>query len=265
MAYNEQMARSNQDNVNTDGIVLYGDDAVLRMDYFNRMISIKGFPIKPESERSDKSVYDYSKGTQLTLSLEDAMYLGWFIKNELLPKTEKGEPCVTGIRTGKVNLFVISNGIKETGKLVPHVALFRELDSNRRPSGSQIIFTFRKTVRVDNYDPVNGAGDLVEDGRSGLIIMQKFFEQCSVLCGASVHAPKYIDRFLEARREGFITSLAGKLGIELSRPMNYTSRSNVPDPWLSENRTPAASNSTSADLNAPVSTSNTLDDFDGLL
>ena len=248
------MAYDKNDNVNTDGLVMYGDDAVLRLDYFNHMVSFKIFPAKPEAERTEKSVYDYSKRTVVSASIDDLVYIGWWIKNVLIPNTKEEKACSIGIITSKVNLIVISNGIKETNKISPYVALFKDLDTSRKPA-EQAFFTFRTRRSIINYDPENGEGEVVEDPINGLILLMEFCIQCRNAFGASLQAEKYLDRYANLHRETIMNSIAGKMGINVEQKINYVNRNSKPDVWVNKDN----------EKDAQVSTATSFDEFSEMI
>ena len=136
MAYNNENMGVNSPNnsVNSDGIMFYGPDSCMRINFYNIYMSVTIYPIKPEAERTQKSMYNYEKKTSILLDREQIFYLSGLIDNKLIPATLKGEPCVIGTTVQKVNIFLISNGItknKETGEIIkdaPGVAIFKGLN-----------------------------------------------------------------------------------------------------------------------------------------
>lgn len=249
------MAYDRNDNVNTDGLVMYGDDAVFRVDYFNHMVSFKIFPAKPENERTEKSVYDYNKKTIVSASIDDMIYIGWWIKNVFIPNTKENQPCSIGIITSKVNLIVISNGIRETKKLNPFIALYKELDSSRKPS-EQAIFNFRVRRYINNYNPESGDGEIVEDPFGGIITLMEFCIQCRNAFGANVQANKYLERYANLHKETIINSIAGKMGIDTEQKVNYVNRNTKAEVWTTNKEN---------EPNAQVSTATSFDEFSDLI
>lgn len=212
MAFQSNMGTQNpMANINTDGLALYGPQSQLRLDYYNTYLSAKIFPIKPEGERTAKSVYEYKKRTSISLNREDVFYLAWILKEEIIPKTIKNEPASIGIVSARVNLFIIGNGIKETGKINPFVTIARGLDEKRIPSEIRT-FTFRPFVTIVDYDPKSGNTSALEDNRYGLVVLQGFFDHCAELSGAGAHISRYIDRYQRLHQIQFNQAAANKLG-----------------------------------------------------
>lgn len=247
------MAYDKNDTVATDGMVMYGDDAVLRLDYFNHMVSFKIFPIKPENERTERSVYDYSKKTIVSASIDDLIYLGWWMKNVMIPATQKNKASSIGIITSKTNLIVVSNGIKESGKILPHIALFKDLDSSRKPA-ERALFTFRIKRCINNYDPESGDGEIIDDSIGGLIVLMEFCIQCRNAFGATVQAQKYLDKNANLHRETIMNSIAGKMGIDTEQKINYVNRAPKQDVWVNNN-----------EKDAQVTTATSFDEFSDLV
>jgi hypothetical protein len=252
-------------SINTDGLTLYGPDSALRLDFYNHFISVKLFPIKPEDKRTPKSVYDYSRRISLSLAREDAMYLSWFLENDIIPKSLKGEPAEIGIVSAKANLFIISNGIKETGSLNPVIYLHKGLNEKLIPTES-MTFRFRTTKVVLEYDPTTGSSKARDDNRIGLIILQKFFEACGPLSGAGIHAIKYIDRYRRANAVNFMRAASLKGGYADYAKANYVDSGRVQGELNFNNEGAIPGDDVIVpDDEAPIASAASLDDINALM
>lgn len=223
-----QQSNAYRQHTNSDGITLYGPDSCVQFGFYDLYLSIKMYPIKPENERNERSVYDYTNRINCSISREDILYLAYVIKHLMIPASLKGEGCFRGIKVSKSNtIFCISNGIAETGQLDPYIAIYKNLDKNFRPSERRIFrFGPKKTITV--YKPDSSEIQVLEDNISGLFILAEFFNQCTTLCGAEAHMQKYISRFRNNAQFNIMNSIAGKLGIP-THAVNTVDRRGTPD------------------------------------
>lgn len=221
-------ANAYRTHTNSDGVTLYGPDSCVQLSYYDLYLSVKMYPIKPDNERNERSIYDYSNRINCSVSRDDLLYLAYVIKERLLPATKELKPCFVGIRVSKSNtIFCISNGIAETGKVEPYMAIYKNLDKNFRPSERRI-FRFAPKKLITKYNPDASEITVEEDGLSGLGIILNFFTQCSALSGAISHMEKYITRFKTNAQFNIINSIAGKLGIPV-HTVNTVDRRGTPD------------------------------------
>ena len=223
-----QNANNFRQHSNTDGITFYGPDSCMQLGYYDLYLSVKMYPIKPEAERNERSVYDYTNRINCSISREDVLYIAKALEDVMIPKSKAGEACFLGIRVTKNNtLFCISNGIGETGKLDPYVAIYKNLDKNFRPAERRT-FRFGPKKVIVKYNPDASDIAVLEDNSAGLLMLQKFFDQCTALCAADIHVMKYINRFKTNSQFNIMNSIAGKLGIPI-HSVNTVDRRNAPD------------------------------------
>jgi hypothetical protein len=264
-AYNGAGVKNSTSSINTDGLALYGPESALRLDFYNHFISIKIFPIKPETERTPKSVYDYSKRISLSLAREDAYYIAWYLENEIIPKSLKNEPAYMALVSAKSNLFAISNGIKENGKLSPCIYVHKGLDAKFIPTES-VKFEFRPQRVITDYDPTAGTISGTEDYRTGLIILLGFFKHCAELSGAGIHALRYLERYRRANHVNFMQAASAKLGFADYYRANYVNSGRTEPNWESATpEVPMAEEAPAIPEDVPVSSASSLDDISSLL
>lgn len=236
MAFNNEMTKSKSnptDNINTPGYQLYSDSATLVTEFWNKVIMVKMHPAKPESERTNTSVYDYNKQLAVGLTVEKALTMGKYILEDIYPALLKGEECTRAVVTSKVNMLVVSTGVKLHGKVEPYIAICKNINESRKPS-EMMICTLRKDMAITEYNHETGDFSARED-YPDLFTLGKFFEACDALLNAGVHADKFINRFLINKGYEFRAAVAGKLGIESSNKnyVNRTSNDNSESLWES--------------------------------
>lgn len=275
MAYNANMVGNPAEkSVNSRGVEFYGAESMTQLGYYNTFVSVQMYPIKPPEQRGPKSMYDYSNRVSCVISKEDCLYLAWVLRNDFVKKTEAGEPCYTGIQTGQSTMFCISNGVMETGKVEPYMAIFKGFDENKRAMERRI-FKFRSKVKVTKYDPDTGESDAVEDTTYGIYQLAEFFTAASnALTGAYAHFERYFERFRSNSEFHIIQSIAGKLGVPVQSNSNNGTGSTNFDTWKSStstatsepdlsSNTVSSSPSTMGDL-AAMMTSGSIEDLPGI-
>ena len=179
MAYNENM-KSKTDNVTMNGISLYGSESVMNLGYYNGGVSIRICPIKPENERTPKSMYDYNTHTNIVIPKEDVLYLGWMLKNIFLPKMQAGKLYFQGIQIGRSNMIIFSTGSEKSNDL-PYVTICRELDPATLRPKEMRTFLFRPVTTLSKYEPEAGEYETDVHKDYDVIKFVVFFIQASNL------------------------------------------------------------------------------------
>lgn len=225
MAYNESMKRNTNptDNINTEGMQLYMDAATVVASFWNKVVLVKIHPAKPEGERTQNSIYDYNKQIAVALSPENAVLLGHYILNDIMPAIKAGEECTRAIVTNRVNMLVVSTGVKMNGSPKPYIGIFKNIDESRKP-GEFMVAELRKGHVITEYN--HTTGDFASaDSYSELYVFGRFLETCTALLNAGVHADKFVNRFLINRGYEFRNAVSNKLGIETNNNRtNYVNR-----------------------------------------
>ena len=257
MAYDSMY--SNGSSVNTDGFRLFGPSATMSMDFWNTYVTARISPIKSEADRAEGgTMYDYRDRISITLNKEDCIHLGTKMKDEFIKASLQGTPWKAGIKSAKTNLFLVSNGIKETGELSPYVAIFRDLNQQRIAKQYKI-FQFRPRSIITEYDQNSGDFAEVEEKLGDVYPFIVFLISTSIAYGQTVHADRWIRRLEHEENERFRAALGGKLGINYQQPINYSNNyNNKIDPWNNSKTTNDSTNS------ATVSTASSIDDIDNL-
>lgn len=221
MPYNASMTTDSKVNhVNTDSLVMYGPDSVVKFSNYDLFLNVKMFRIKPEEQRTPKSMYDYSSRVSCNISMEDVLYLAYVLEKYAIPATNKLEPWFQGIKTGPNSMFAISNGIGENDsqEVKPYIAIYKGMNEKMIPVEMRF-FRFRPRMVYTSYDYRTGEHTAAEDNRRGLYILSEFFKAMAGLVGPSAHLIRYFDRFKNNAQHTLITSIAGKLGVT-NRPIN---------------------------------------------
>ena len=227
MAFNTGMTKANSnptDNINTPGFQIYSESSTLVTEFWNKFVMVKLHPAKPEGERSDKSVYDYKKQLAIGLTAENAVLMGKYILDDIYPALLKGEERTRAIVTSKVNMLVVSTGVKMHGEVHPYIAICKNINETRKP-GEYMVLDLQKGVRITEYNHLTGDFSAQED-YGDLYVLGKFFETCEALLNAGVHAEKFVNRFLINRGYEFRAAVSNKLGIETANKTNYVNRGN---------------------------------------
>jgi hypothetical protein len=259
----QQQNQHPRNRVNTDGLQFYGDTSTLRLDFWSQCICAKIHPKRDDASMSadpnSRAVYDYKKRLMVVLPVESALTLGRYIKEEIVPAILKKEQKAIGIQSSRVNMIYVSTGVKETGNVEPYVALFCDIDENRKPQKMDI-FKFRSRRIFKMYDPQTGEVEMEENLIADVQSMADFLLSAVFLGGVTSHAFDYAHAVQNESNVNFFSDLGAKMGVAYQQPTNIVSRSAMKaDPWSTSKQQEAAAEP------APSSTISSLDDINALV
>ena len=127
---------NNKVNINTIGLQLYNADSsfspsTISLSLWNKAVVIAINPAKPENERTNTSVYDYEKKTQVVLDCESMITLANIIDKDILPSIGKDgvDNVNKGITVGKDSAITVN--VKNTEeKSMVYIAIYKGIDSS---------------------------------------------------------------------------------------------------------------------------------------
>lgn len=152
---------NNKVNINTIGLQLYNADSsfspsTISLSLWNKAVVIAINPAKPENERTNTSVYDYEKKTQVVLDCESMITLANIIDKDILPSIGKDDVdnVNKGITVGKDSAITVN--VKNTEeKSMVYIAIYKGIDSSYNAK-DKAYFVFKDTTILSNY---NGTSD----------------------------------------------------------------------------------------------------------
>ena len=263
MAYNAPQNQKNtaKSRINTDGIQLYGDTSTIQFDWWNQTISIKMAPAKDPSDQSP-GVYDYKQKLITAMPPDTAVILGNLIESDIIPAIQAGEAKQVGVQTSKLNMFYVSTGVAETGKVEPYMALFMDIDESRKPKRT-MTFKFRNRHVFSKFDPNTGEFEMRDGIAEEFKFIAQFFKSAINVMGATAHGVDVGHADDIESDYQFKQAIGSKFGVSYGagNSYNYASRSAQRDPWGDGNNAPTAS----AAEAAPAPTLTSMDDLAGLM
>lgn len=256
MAYNNSNPKN---QINTDGLALYSSNSCMRLDFWSTAVSIKLYPAKPEEEQTEMgSRFDFKKRVHLTLSADNAVLAGKLIEKEILPALEEGKAAHFGLISAKVNMFYVSTGVEEFGKVQPYVALFCEINESRKPE-KMMTFKFENKRVITKYNAETGETEMKDDPSAQLKVLAEFLKSAILLYGQTAHSYAYHNADRRNNEDILNRKMAEQYGISLQEPVHYASRAAQKDPWNSAPSAPTNSNE------AVISSVSSMEDINGLL
>lgn len=222
---------SKDKNVNTDGMILYGTNAALGLDFWNGAVSVKIYPLRGEDKKEGETKFDYRNKVQCTLNIDKAITLAHYIETRIIPGCLQGKPAAIGIQTAKVNMIYISSGVEETGHVEPYLALFLDINENKIP-GRMLIMRFRTERLFNKYNKDTGEFESIDTYEDALRGVAAFLKNSINVFGSTVHGSELVNYEKNRMEEEFRSALANKFGITYNNTpsyvRNYGSRI---DPW----------------------------------
>lgn len=220
MAYNDSMRKNDKvNNITTEGVQFYGRNNTFVAGFLNEVVLLKIHPVKPEHERTQNNKYDYKKQIAVALSPDKAVLMGKLILEDIIPALEKGEECTRAISTSRMNVFLVSTGVKLSGGVNPYFGIFKKLNEESKPEEVGI-FELLPQRTITEYN--HATGDFTTECKyTDVFVFGKFLASCDALFHADTHSDKYINRFMINRNYEFQSAVTNKLGIE-----NYGNRTN---------------------------------------
>lgn len=255
---------SNRDkNVNTDGMMLYGINAALGLDFWNGAVSVRMYPARSEDKRGEgDSKFDYKNKLQCTLNVEKAVTLAYHIENRILPAIEKKEEAAIGVSTAKVNMIYISTGVEETGHVEPYLAMFLDINENKIPN-RMLIMKFRPERIFKKYNRETGEFSYYDSCEDALRVIAEFFKNSVNVYGSVGHGLELINYDKYKAEDDFRTAVATKLGVSYNNTPSYVrSYGNKIDPWGDTSTTKAIEGPRAEQISGSITQ---LDDVTGLL
>lgn len=212
--------RDYADNINTRGFQLYNadgfDPSTLVVGYWNNFINLKIHPAKEKSQRTDTSIYDYSKSISIVLS-ETAVYqLAHLIKSKIIPAIEAGKELTLTIMSGTNNGVIISSGVAIGGDTPkPYLAIVKGIDASTRIPESIIAYEFSQAPYLEGYSGKTEDKFVKHYELSELQFFANAMERASMdYIGSSVHIDKYSRRRFDSEFFKLMKALSANLNVE---------------------------------------------------
>lgn len=253
---------SKDKNVNTDGMILYGEAAALGLDFWNGAISVRIYPLRSEEKKEGETKFDYKNKLQVTLNIEKALVLANYIENVIIPALETKKEAAIGVPTAKVNMIYISTGVEETGRVEPYVGLFLDINENKVPS-RMLIYKVRPERIFTRYNRETGEFSYYDSYEDGLRAIATFFKNAINVFGSVAHGLELVNYERIKADDDLKNAIASKLGVSYNTTPSYVrSYGSKIDPWGDTSTTKANEGPQAEQVTASMQQ---LENVDGLL
>lgn len=240
-------------NVNNDGMVMFGEGALLRSEFWNGALSLKMFPSTGMTTEG-KVTYDFKKRIQITLPIDSVLMLARKIEENIIPAINEKRDAEIGIISAKVNMIHVA--VKDE-KI--YISIFNDIGESKKP-GKMLTMMLREHTIFNHYDPEDGTFEVETVKDATICTFTEFLKSCVLTLGAVTHGIDYHHAKRDESEISFRNAVANKLGINFDQPVNYISRS-VVDPWA----TPVPPSGGKPSSTPTVAKPGDIDDITGLL
>lgn len=204
-SYNNNTKEKKSNDINTSGRQYYNSDgqhkSTLELSFWNKMVSIKIYPMLPPDKVTDTEKFDYNGGIFTSMSSERAHHIAELITETIVPALENGETVsAKGYPIGADSALVV--GAKEDNNGIPYgyIAILRKIDRNTMIPAEGLVYQFNKTLLIDSYDFESGD---FNPGTSTTLELKDFAAQlkfaAEVLIGSTSHADRHVDNYYRSR------------------------------------------------------------------
>jgi hypothetical protein len=251
---------SKDKNVNSDGLILYGTNAALGLDFWNGAISVRVYPLRSDNKEGETK-FDYKNKLQVTLNVEKALLLAHYIETSIIPALANKQEAAIGVSTAKVNMLYISTGVEETGKVEPYVGVFLDINENKIPA-RMLIYKIRPERIFTKYNKETGEFNYYDSCEDGLRAIAEFFKNSINVFGSVAHGLELNNYEKIKADDDLKNAIASKLGVTYNTTPTYV-RSYGPkvDPWGDTSTTKANEGNSAEQINVSMQQ---LDSVDGL-
>lgn len=227
-SYNNNAKENNKD-VNTSGRQYYNSDGVhkstMELSFWNKMVSLKFYPMLPEEKITEKERFDYSSGIFTAVSTERAVYIHDLIIREVIPAVDSGTKLpAKGYPIGSDSALVLGTDIDGESNTYGYIGILKGIDAETMKPTQGIFYQFNSMITIDSYDYTTGT---FEAGQNTTNELYEFALQlknaAEMLIGASTHADRFIDKNFRNRLAEATGAYAPKGDRSSNTPYNNSS------------------------------------------
>lgn len=192
----------------------------LELSFNDDMVRVAFTPPLPESERGEKRYFDYQHSVMTALSRVKIQELLTKYQEVFLPKLLAGESKSISVPVGNVNQFGISTGYNlfGDGECYPYAFLIRGISPETLTSADVIMYVFRKSESLEDYDPKTGEYGSRNIGHAEFYMFIDDLKEFKVASSkAYVHAARCVDRAYKDMISNNLQKLMEHAGIEIPK------------------------------------------------
>lgn len=216
MAYNNTNGRSNngaQTDINTNSLILFYNNMALRIDLYNKNLSIGLIRAVQTSE--GKNTFPKDSQIRVLLTPERVTALNEIIQNGLIPALQSRNSYSHSLITNVRMSSVISVGCDMDGNV--YLDIYTDMDERRIPKKSAR-YVFPKTATLSRFNPQTGEYEQGESIQAQFYLVARCLEDflySSSMAGA--HNQKMLDSYSNRRIMNILQEIAIKLGINIQK------------------------------------------------
>lgn len=217
MNFSQGNNNSQKNDVNTRGPQFSNVESefpsALVIGFWNGLVSLKFHPPLDPAKRTENNFFDYDKNIQTALTLDKVAVLAEDIENVIIPALENKETKSVGFLIGIDSL--ISLGTKETDKgMIAYLGLFKGINPETRKPDTFMMYEFRRTGQVNNYDPLTGDFEREQGPIGELLLFKEILKAArGALSNVYTHANRVVDRFYRDTIKSQLDAVAEKMGL----------------------------------------------------
>lgn len=197
-------------SVNTNGRRLTNLDgkiqSALDMVHWNSMLTLRFSPALPEGQRTETKFFSEEGVLQCALSADRLIHLSTGIIDKVLPAMDNGSDDQVVVPLGSDGVFGIYTRNVD-GEQITYAMIAKGLDPKTRIPESYLMYQFKQTLVLSDYDHRNGDFATAANNKPELLILLAHMqESIKATTQAYVHAHRVVDRT-------FRESVLGALGV----------------------------------------------------
>jgi len=271
MKFNNQSNNRDAVNINSRGLqFMNGESTVMASTlvygYWNSMVSIKIHPALPEDKQTESSRFNYDEVLSTALTLEKAQAILKFGKESILPAYNEGTKKSRFVKVGGNSILGIGTE-QRGGEQIAYITIFKNLDEETKKPEAQMLYQFKSSYSIDDYDPETGNYTITKGIPSEFMLFLSALEaSIEALTYATAHSIKVSDKWFRDRLINDLGDIAAKLGVE-GKSKSYSNGNGGGYKTKDIFSDGGSKSNEPVDLdggNAPISKLNNLDELQGM-
>ena len=270
MAYQNQNNKSQaNESVNSKGFQFFNKNGIegstLILGLWNQQISLRIHPAKDPDKQTDTSVFDYDRSINLVIPPFMAAAIAKKCNEKFIPALDKGEEYTIGFAIGNSSVLVVSTGVKKTGKVMPYIAILRNIQPKTLIPNDMMSYTFNANLLLPTYDGAETATTFVNDFAEAIYFIQALKHLAVAVLAGENHGRRFVEKRFNDQVFKLYKDISDKIGGSFYAS-NGSARSynDVPSVWGTPSQQTMSNNIPNTQSVEPTNVGS-MDDLDSLL
>ena len=271
MAYQNQNNKSqSSESVNSKGFQFFNKNGIepstLIVGLWNQQITLKIHPAKDPDKQTDSSVFDYDRSINLVIPAFMASSIAKKCIEKFIPALEKGEEYTIGFAIGNSSVLVVSTGVKKTGKIMPYIAILRNIQPKTLIPNDVLSYTFNANLILPTYDGTETATTFVNDFAEAVYFINVMKHLAVAVLAGENHGRRVIEKRFNDQLFKLYKDISDKIGGSFYNTNTNGARSynDVPSVWGTPGQQTMSNNIPNTQSVEPTNVGS-MDDLDSLL